>query len=224
MTIEVRKVTGFDQVRFKGPGILKISQRDEESLTIHAPSYVMKDIEADVVGKELRIGYRSPKVVMLKVHREIISYSLSLKDLKKLRVTGLGRVLIPDLDNDNVRLELSGLGQVVLDHLTADRLEVKLSGAGQVKVIGDVEAQSVVISGAGHYDAPKLVSDFAQLKISGAGKADVSVSTDLDVNISGAGQVTYAGYPEIVKRVSGTGSVTRRRRASRHQENGEDHG
>lgn len=224
MTIDVREVRRFDQVRFKGPGILKITQSDKESLTIHAPSYVMENIQSDVVDGELRLGYSFPKIVSLKVHREVISYSLAVRDLRKLTVTGIGRVVVPDLDNDAVKIELTGIGQIMLEHLTADKLEVIISGAGAVKARGDVEAQSIVISGAGQYKAQQLISDFAHVKISGAGTADVSVSDDLDVLISGAGSVTYAGYPEIVKRITGTGKLSRRRRSKRHSANGEEHG
>ena len=224
MTVEVRDVRCFDQVRFMGPGILKISQRDEEALTVHAPSYVMKDIVSDVVDGELRVGYRSPRVVSLRVHREVISYSLAIRDLRRLRVTGLGRVIVPDLDNDQVRVEIPGVGQVTLERLTADRLDVIIGGAGSVRASGDVEAQSVVIAGAGIYEAQQLISDFGRVKVSGAGKADVSVSEDLEVIISGTGRVSYGGYPDIIKRISGLGKLVRRRRNSRYQLNGEDHG
>jgi hypothetical protein len=224
MTVERRSVGSFDQVRFSGPGVLKISQGVEGSLTIHAPSYVMEHIRADVTGNELQVGYRSPRVVALKIHREVVSYDLKVKELRRLRVTGVGRVVVPDLDNDRVRVDVTGSGHVVLDHLTADQLEVVITGAGTVSVRGDVESQSVVISGAGHYGATQLISDFAQLKVTGAGVADISVSTDLDVVISGAGKVSYGGYPEIVKRISGAGKLSRRRRSSRQQSNGEEHG
>lgn len=224
MTVQVRKVEGFDQVRFIGPGILKINQRGRESLTIHAPSYVMRNIVSEVVGGELQVGYRSPRVVSLKVHREVISYSLSVRDLKRLIVTGVGRVTVPDLDNDHVRIEVAGVGQVTLDRLTADRLDVIIRGRGLVRASGDVEAQSVLIGGAGSYQAQPLISDFGQVKVSGAGSADVSVSDQLDVVITGAGRVSYGGYPELVKRVSAAGRLTRRRRNSRYQVNEEDHG
>ena len=48
MPIEVRDVSRFDQVRFRGPGALKITQTNEESLTVHAPAYVIKHIISEV--------------------------------------------------------------------------------------------------------------------------------------------------------------------------------
>ncbi|MCB1694439.1 MAG: hypothetical protein KDI19_16825, partial [Pseudomonadales bacterium] len=75
MTVEVREIQGFDSVRFMGPGILKIIQREREGLTIHAPSYVMRDIASDVVDGELTVGYRSPKVVIWLFRQHLLSQS-----------------------------------------------------------------------------------------------------------------------------------------------------
>ncbi|XOV89326.1 MAG: head GIN domain-containing protein [Pseudomonadota bacterium] len=224
MSAESRHVDKFDRVRFRGPGILKIVQGESESLQVQAPAYLLPDIESQVEAGELRLGVRARKIISLRVHREVISYTLTVRELNALKSSGLGRVLIPDIDNDRFRLELSGMGHVILEQLTADRLDVLISGAGTIHVKGDVEAQAIRISGAGHYKAQELVSDFASVEISGAGAADITVSEDLDVAISGAGHVTYAGYPELVKRISGAGSVSRRRRTGRVPVNGEDHG
>ena len=67
MSIEVRDVARFDQVRFRGPGTLKITQADREALTVHAPAYVMQDVISDVEDGVLRVGYKSPKITRLRV-------------------------------------------------------------------------------------------------------------------------------------------------------------
>ncbi|MCH7743594.1 MAG: DUF2807 domain-containing protein [Proteobacteria bacterium] len=224
MSVEIRQVSGFDQVIFRGPGTLKITQGDRESLTIHAPAYVMEHIESEVRGSLLRLGYVSPKIVSLRVNREVISYDLYTKEVCKLVLTGAGKIIIPDLDNDAVVLEVMGSGYISLDNLTADRLDVVISGSGSVQVAGDIEAQSVLISGAGTYEAERLVSDFARVKISGSGNANVSVSDDLDVIISGSGKVSYGGYPDISKLISGSGKLMRRRRNKQKMNKGEEHG
>lgn len=224
MSVEIRQVSGFDQVRFRGPGTLKITQGDKESLTIHAPAYVMEHIESGVKDTRLLLGYVSPKIVSLRVRKEVISYDLHMKDLCRLVLTGAGRIVIPDLDNDVVAIEIMGSGHIFLDNLTADKLDVVISGSGGVKVAGDIETQSLLISGAGTYDAERLVSDFARVKISGSGNANVSVSDDLNVIISGSGKVSYGGYPDISKLISGSGKLLRRRRNKQQLNKGEEHG
>ncbi len=223
MSVQVKDVRRFDQVRFRGPGSLKITQGDTESLTIHAPAYLVDDIESDVKDQVLHLGYVSPRVHPLQVHREIISYRLCMRDIRKVALTGSGRVLVPDLDNDAIKVEVSGSGQVVLENLTADRFEVSITGPGSVAIAGDVEEQIVRVSGAGSYSADRLVSDFADVRVSGAGEATVSVSDELLVAITGSGKVTYAGYPDVTKHISGSGKLIRKRR-QKDNKRGEQHG
>ncbi len=224
MSVQVRKVAGFDQVRFRGPGVLKITQGNEESLTVHAPAYVMKYIAAEVRDGTLRLGYVSPKIVSLKVRKEVISYQLKLRDLSRIVSAGSGKIVVPDIDNDVFRIEVNGSGQVSLENLTADRLEVVLNGSGEVMIAGDIESQSLIVHGSGRYHAERLISDFASVRIAGAGQAHVSVTDDLNVVIRGSGRVSYAGYPDISKVISGAGRLTRRRREKTGMKRGEEHG
>jgi len=92
MTVDIRHVEGIDKVRFRGPGILKILAGPTERLTIHAPRYVMNDIESRVDHSTLHLGYVSPRVVSLKIHEEVISYELQVKELRNLTVLGSGRL------------------------------------------------------------------------------------------------------------------------------------
>jgi hypothetical protein len=224
MSVAIRKVAGFDQVRFRGPGTCKITQDDIESLTIHAPAYVMQHIESEVRESVLHLGYVSPKVVSLKVQQEVVSFDLRMKDIRRLVVTGSGRIITPDLDNDALSIEVTGSGQISLEELTADMLDVVIGGSGSIKVAGDIETQAVKITGSGRYDAERLISDFAQLKIAGSGCANVTVSDELNVIIKGSGKVSYGGYPDISKVISGSGKIVRRRLDKHNINRGEEHG
>jgi len=224
MSIEVRDVSRFDQVRFRGPGTLKITQTDKESVTVHAPAYVMEHIISEVKDGILHIGYKSPKITRLRVLKEVISFNLGMKDIRKIAVTGSGTVIVPDLDNDSVLVEISGSGKVNLDHLTADDFRATLHGSGYIRAQGDVETQSIVINGSGKYLSEHLVSDFAQVTLNGSGKVSISVSDELNVVINGSGEVTYGGFPDITKTISGSGALTRRRRVKDRSDAGEDHG
>ena len=224
MSIEVRDVSRFDQVRFRGPGTLKVTQTGKESLTVHAPAYVMEHIISEVKDGILYVGYKSPKITRLRVLKEVISFNLGMKDIRKIAVTGSGTVLVPDLDNDTVQLEINGSGKVNLDHVTADDFRVTIHGAGYIRAQGDVETQSIVINGSGKYLSEHLVSDFAQVTLNGSGKVSISVSDELNVVISGSGEVAYGGFPDITKTISGSGALTRRRRVKDRSDAGEDHG
>ncbi len=224
MSIEIRQISDFSQLQFRGPGICKITQGDAESLSIHAPEYMMRHIESVVQDSVLHLGYVSPRVVSLGVNKEVVSYKLCIKDLHQLQLRGSGRIIAPDLDNDSMAVELAGSGQILLNNLTADSLVVRINGSGRVQVAGDVETQSLIVSGSGRYDAEQLVSDYAQIKIAGSGSADVSVSDDMNVVISGSGKISYGGYPDVSKIISGSGKLVRRRREKQPINRGEEHG
>jgi len=213
MSVELRQVREVKQVRFKGPGSVKIRQTDkEESLTVHAPAYVIRHIVSSVEDGILNLGYVSPQVFSLKVLKEVISYDLKLKQLDALSVSGSGRVLVPDLDVDKLALSLSGSGKIQFEHMTADLLSVNGSGSGSIIVQGDVETQRVNLSGSGDYQALRLVSDICHINLTGSGGASVLVHDEMIVRLSGSGDIRYKGYPDIQQQITGTGRVKRIRR------------
>ena len=224
MSIEVRDVSRFDQVRFRGPGTLKITQTNEESLTVYAPAYVIKHIISEVKDGVLYVGYKSPKVTPLRVLKEVISFDLRVKDIREISVTGSGAVIVPDLDNDTVCVEINGSGKVNLGHLTADNFRATIQGAGHIRAQGDVETQAIVVNGSGKVMSDHLVSDFARVILNGSGKVSMSVSDELNVVINGSGEVSYGGFPDITKAITGSGALTRRRRVKDRSTAGEDHG
>lgn len=213
MTIEIREVDGFVFVELRGPGTLKITQGNSESLVVHAPEYMLGDIESSVRNERLMLGYRSPKVVTLKSRQEIISYHLTMTEIRGICHHGSGKIVAPDIDADHFSVLVTGSGLVAVAELTADVLESKITGAGRVIVAGDVESQYLNLSGSGSYVTRNLVSDFGSLRISGSGDANVSVSDQLDVVITGSGKVSYSGHPEIRKQIYGSGKISRIRRA-----------
>jgi len=224
MTIEVRQVSDFNKVRLRGPGILRVTQSDHESLTIRAPRYGIRQLQSIVVNEELLLGYVSIGPVSLQLHREVIIYDLHVKDLRQVCLTGVGRAVLPDMDSDVLVLQVKGAGDIRVDHLTADRLEVLIDGRGRVAVSGDVESQSVVVRDAGNYQAEAMISDFADLRVTGPGRAAISVNDRLRVAITGQGTVSYVGFPEIVKLISSSGRLQRNRLSGLPLKRGEEHG
>ncbi|HEY9468078.1 MAG TPA: DUF2807 domain-containing protein [Propionibacteriaceae bacterium] len=86
---ESRQVSGFTKVELSGSGELKIEQTGTESLTISAEDNVLPKISSEVSGRTLILGSKSnAKIIPTKP----ISYSLTVKDLTGLAVSGSGSV------------------------------------------------------------------------------------------------------------------------------------
>jgi hypothetical protein len=200
---EVRDVSGFERVSVSGSGQLSIVQGDKESLSIEADDNLLPLIKSYVVGGTLRIG---PENVNLSPTREI-HYSLQLKSLKELHLSGSLEAEAASLQTDRLLVSISGSGKVQLPRLTADDLEVRVSGAGDIQIGGKVTHQTIDISGSGNYQAGGCESQSAVIHVSGSGDATLWAQQSVEAHVSGSGNVGYYGSPQVSTHVSGAGSV-----------------
>ena len=151
----------------------------------------------DKLGDALATGFSA----------ERIRYNLMVKRLTGLEVSGAAAVKVASIETDRLALKLSGVGDVNIESLDAARLDVDLPGAGRISVAGRVAEQTVTVSGAGSYDAPKLESQKAKATLNGLGSAIVWAVEELDATIRGLGSVSYYGTPSVRQEISGAGSV-----------------
>ncbi len=221
---EDRDVSGFDRVSLSFAGRMTITQGDEESLTIEAEDNVMELIETEVRNGKLSIGLERNYSV---ITTETVHYTLTVKDLTELAISGAADIEIGDLVTDSLEVKISGAGNIEFDSLetgsleidisgagdievndlTAETLRVDLSGAGSIEVSGTVTDQVVSMSGLGSYDGRDLESETCEVSLSGAGSATVWATESLEVDISGAGSVNYYGNPSVDSSISGLGDL-----------------
>ncbi|MFN2138062.1 MAG: GIN domain-containing protein [Candidatus Promineifilaceae bacterium] len=184
---EERSVSGFTAVGLRGAGHLIIDESGKESLSITTDDNLLPYIETSIQGDELVISIQDG-VVFTDVSE--LTYNVSAANLNKVALEGGGKVEIANLDEDE--------------------LQVTLSGAGEVEAAGNVEKQTVQISGAGAYNASDLASRDATVRHDGAGIAVIQVSENLDVTINGLGSVEYIGNPSVSEEINGLGTVRKR--------------
>jgi hypothetical protein len=224
---EEQDASNFDSVVLSGIGTARITQGDDESLTITADDNLMQYFETEVRDGTLEIGLteegrnkllRPSQPVVFRVGAiDLVSLTgsgigdIEIDELEAgdldLRVSGAGDIEIDDLQAGGLDLTLSGAGDIHIDELEADDVEVTVSGIGGVEVDGTVQSQDITMSGAGRYDASDLESQSAKVVSSGVGKVTVWPLETLDVTLSGAGGVEYYGEPEVTEDVSGVGRL-----------------
>ena len=205
---ESREVSGFNSISISTFGEMQIRQGSTESLTIQAPSDYLRYVETTVENNTLNITTRRG-FIGVPVRRVI--YTLTVKDLKSLSLSGAGTIKILDgFQSQDFTLNLSGAGSIEIVSLTANSLTVNFSSAGAIVIAGKVEWQSVNLSGVGSYDAGDLESQSVDINLTGAGSATVWATGTLNVTISGVGSVSYYGSPQVSQNISGLGSVNRK--------------
>ena len=187
LTTESRPVSGFTKVELSGTGELAIEKTGTESLSISAEDNILPLLTSEVAGDTLTLGTKPNSSI---VPTKPITYSLTVKDL-----TGLA---------------VSGSGSVRVSNLTTTSLSIKISGSGAIAADGNVNDQDLEISGSGHYLADGLTSKAVKARISGSGTASVAAADVLDVEISGSGSLTYSGNPQVTQEISGSGKLIKK--------------
>ena len=205
---EERAVSGFDRVAFAAHGDLSITQGDRESLTVAAEGDVLPEITTEVRDGTLWIEYKSESWWRRLTRTNVkIKYTLSVRELSGLSLSGAGKVTAPGIRTESLSLGVSGAGNINFGSLEAGELTLNLSGAGKCAVSGSATTQTITISGAGKYEASGLQSDTATVFVSGTGSVTVSVRDELTARISGAGKIGYYGTPTVTEKISGIGSI-----------------
>jgi hypothetical protein len=174
LATQSRQVSGFTSVELAGVGELSIDQTGTESLTVSAEDNLLPLLTSEVEGDTLILGKKpNTRIVTTKP----ITYTLTMKDITGLAVSGSGTINAPKL--------------------TTAALRIEISGSGVITTAGNVDDQSLEISGSGRYLADGLTSKTTTAEISGSGTGNVVASNALDVKISGSGTLTYSGKPQV---------------------------
>ena len=214
MRTEKREVSNFNQISLRGYGELFITQGEQESLTVQADEDELLNIKTDVVDGKLRINIITDWVEKISsffskgFYSQRIRFDLTVKELTNLDIIGAARVNVKGLQGEEFAVKLGGAADITIESLKTERLKAELPGAGLLKIAGKTIDQSVIVSGAGAYEAPHLESQSANIQLTGLGKATVWVVEELEATLIGLGSIEYYGNPKITKSVQGLGSVT----------------
>jgi hypothetical protein len=182
---ETRVVENFTAIVVSGSANLEIEQTGEESLELTIDDNLLPLFTTDVRDGTLFIGTAEGK--RLTWNGKGPRIKVTVRELRKLKVSGAVSVKATKLDTDS--------------------LTIAISGAGSASMAGRSNNLSISVSGAGSLDAVDLQAKRATIIVSGAGDVAVNASDELDVRVSGAGNIWYVGSPKLQSRISGAGSI-----------------
>jgi hypothetical protein len=181
---ETRPVAGFSAIALTAVGKVIVQQTGTESLTISAEDNLLPLLETRVADGTLHLDVKDGANID---PTKPIEYTVTVKALAGLNV--------------------SGTGSVEASAISGQWLRVKLSGVGGVSVAGSAETLELDLSGLGHFRGADFKVKQATVRSSGVGSAVVNASDQLDATVSGVGSVEYLGSPQVQQSVSGVGSV-----------------
>jgi hypothetical protein len=205
---ETRSVSGFNQIEMAISGDTYIQQGDNESLTIEGEDNILPLVTTNVQGGRLVIG--SKPGTSFSTRRTLV-FHITVKDLRRLEISGSGKFIVGQVQSNDMSLQISGSGKIGFDQLTAQSLTANINGSGTIQVSGgNVARQSIEIPGSGNFNADQLQSQAASVHLDGSGNASLWVTDQLDVQVNGSGNVDYYGSPQVSSEINGSGSVKSR--------------
>ena len=200
----------FSRLTFKSVGEVFLSQGETCSLEIKGSPSLMKNVKSTIQDGELKITY-DVKITdwsdLQFVGSPKLQYFVTMNTVEAVKMGGAGNLDAGHLEADNLSIIHSGLGKVQISDLHCQDLSAKLGGLGELFLKGKVESQTVVLAGAGSYDAQGLESKVAKVSLSGAGSANVWVEETLEADMSGAGSIRYKGNASVTQSSTGLGDI-----------------
>jgi hypothetical protein len=202
--IETRQAHGFRSVEVTGPFKVFVKQGETYSVEVRSDENLLKYIETESDGDELRI--RPRRGYNLRPRTTIEIFIVSPK-YEQLSVTGTGRIESSNqLTASRISAEIAGSGNILLD-VDAPEIATEITGSGNIVLKGRTRDLNSEINGSGELHAFDLLSENTSVEISGSGDADVFASKNLDVQIAGAGNINYKGNPAVKRSVAGSGNI-----------------
>lgn len=210
---EVREVAGFRSVELRYIGHLHFRQGPETRVEVEGDPDMLAKVVVRTRGDELllEIGRdwldRLTSGLLLVAHRPL-HYYVTAPELRRLSVSGSGRISCESLTADELALNASGNGDLEVHGLSVAELSATISGRGDFALAGQARRLNLRVSGSGDVDAVRLGLEEAEVRISGRADVNLTVSERLDVQISGFGTVRYHGNPTVTQSISGAGRVS----------------
>lgn len=130
------------------------------------------------------------------------------RDIRRLALTGAGKISANRLDADNSRVELRGAGSIDIGSVNAFRFATVLSGSGSLSIgAGSVVNSDVVIDGSASFRAAGLVLQNLKLAQKGPATTLLTVSTVAEISNEGTGSITIEGSGICMIRKGGSATI-----------------
>ena len=196
-------VTGVKRVELSLACKVTLIQADKASVTITGDNDALEDVKVRLRGDRLEI-YNDKH----HQHKDDVSITITLPDLKELSLSGVVDISTPKLTKyDELEVDVSGVANLDLN-INTQKFKLDASGVLSGAIVGETENLNIEISGVGKIDASEFKAENCKVDVSGVARASVYAVERLDASVSGMGKIRYAGRPIISRDCSGFGSIS----------------
>jgi hypothetical protein len=199
---EERDVSSFSGIALAISGDLYLTQGSPQKVVIQA------DQNLDKIETQVRDGILKIRTDSWTARVKGVKIWITAPAVEALHVSGSGNILAEtSIQADELELRVSGSGKIKVPELKGDEVDAAISGSGDILLGGSADEIEIRISGSGDVYAEEFQVNECGIKISGSGDCRIDATGELEAAISGSGSITYYRNPQIDARVSGSGKV-----------------
>lgn len=201
-----KEVRYLEELRFKGPGKVIITQGEHSALEIEGDKEILFDTKIKLARGVLEIT-RKGNLFQPPTEQFICKITVD-NDFNKLILEGSAHLQTELLKLQDLHVSVHDTANAEL-LLQGDDLLSQVFDKGKLAVRGKVDTQKVLLKDQAIYQAPNLVSRTAAVKVVGEGEAIVQADDALTLFVVGDGKIFYTKEPkELSKKISGSGQIS----------------
>ncbi|MDQ4102872.1 MAG: DUF2807 domain-containing protein [Actinomycetota bacterium] len=195
LTSRTIDLTGVTSLTVGAGFVVHLRTGGPPQATVKMDDNLVDQVEAGVLGDELRLGIRPG----LGVRNATLSAEVTVGQLDRLATSGASRVTLePGVSSPALHLVVGG-ASAVTGPVTVDRLQATVSGASTLALSGRVEDLQLNAAGACRLPLSDLAVRRLDARLSGTSHATVTVSDTLAAEAAGLSVLRYRGTPSVTR-------------------------
>jgi|SRR4030095_1255730 len=178
------------KVSASGAGHLLITQCDPdnciESLEITADDNILEYFYGTINGDTLNLGQKNngsfDPITPIKHH-------LTVRDIISIQSSGTTKIESSSISTKCLTIDNKSSSPINIKNIESDELTVNVNGSGSIIVSGEVDSQTIKITGSGKYDADQLISQKAIIDVNGSSALYLNVIRRITGSAIGSGSI-----------------------------------
>ena len=196
-------LSDFDEIEMTGAFEVLIQQGNEFAIRIEGDDDQKEKYDVDVQGEVLVVDYYQNKRKNFWEQtfkkNELVQFTITLPSLRKLKITGAGKIKIRGFKQEEMQIILAG-AMTGDANLSADKLYFDSTGPIAFELEGEGDFLEASITGPSEFKASNYPVRHGIIETHGLAQARVNVSETLEIDDDFTSRVRYEGNPEVIKR------------------------
>lgn len=195
-------LSGFNEIDMTGAFEVVIRKGDTFSVRLEGDDDQKKKYSIDLSDETLEIDYKNHRKKFWNQtfrRNELVEIYITLPSLRKLNVTGAGKIKISGFEEEEMEIKL--VGAMVGDaNISADKLYFDSTGPVVFELEGGGDFMEATVTGPSQFKASNYPVNHGIIETRGLGQARVNVKETLEIDDDFTSKVRYEGNPQVIKR------------------------